>query len=153
MLNLSQLPPFSVLNGFRFGPQPEFFAQMSIMEKNLVSPVIPFVKIIKLSGGQTSTRGTVINYYNRHHLFTQNLPRHVNQSGIIKVKSNYHDAQAEKIWTVRPKLLLDALIWFKENNPLFEDVNIDMDYIRVCRLFEFSSFPIPPSLRISHLIT
>ena len=85
-LRLGKIPPFAVVNGFKFPEIPPEL-ELTEMEERLISPRIPFMQLVeKPRGGQRSLRGNVVNVPSDVNKTITSLPRTLAETETIQVK-------------------------------------------------------------------
>ena len=105
---------------------PETARDLNALERFLVTPILPFVKVVPLvKGGQISARGPVICVAADIQSTTNILPRTIDTEGLIKVKlkrklsyKGYHMHQH-----VRPANIRDVLAHLKATHPAFSGLH------------------------------
>ncbi|KAJ8685141.1 hypothetical protein QAD02_020934 [Eretmocerus hayati] len=113
------------------GPIPVELQQLSQSEIRLLSRIIPFVKIIKLSGrfGQFRFKGQAILFAQDVHEVTESLPtmlpRNSDQAGIIVITEDIENFNISREHQVDRDRLYKGLGWLNVNNPLYDDVITD----------------------------
>ncbi|CAB3249469.1 unnamed protein product [Arctia plantaginis] len=128
-------PSKSYWNNLDPGSIPEVIAVLSQAEQRLISRIIPFVKIIKLSGvfGQYSFRGQAVLFAQDIFEGTENLPkmlpRTTNNTGIIVVMERFENINVTRQFSISRQTVYDAFYWLVANNPLYKDVTIDQNVI------------------------
>ncbi len=131
--NKKTCPPKAYWNNLDPGVIPEELQVLSQVEQRLISRIIPFTKIVKLSGmyGQYSIQGQAV-------LFAQDifevveklpnmLPRSSSESGLVIVKESLENKNIVKEFTISRQSVLGALRWLIQNNPLYQDVTVQHD--------------------------
>ncbi|GFR18851.1 gamma-glutamylaminecyclotransferase [Trichonephila clavata] len=117
------------------GSIPEVIANLSLAEQRLISRIIPFVKIIKLSGvfGQYSFRGQAVLFVLDVFEITENLsnmlPRTSNNAGIVVVTERLENINVTRKFSISRQKVYYALYWLVANNPLYKDVTIDPNVV------------------------
>ncbi|GIZ00572.1 uncharacterized protein CEXT_448561 [Caerostris extrusa] len=125
-------PSKSYLNNLDPGSIPEVIAELSQAEQRVISRIIPFVKIIKLSGifGQNCFRGQAVLFAQDVFEVTENLPnilpRTTNNAGIVITERLENINVTQQVLVCRQKVY-NALYWLVANNPLYKDVTIDQN--------------------------
>ncbi|KAK3923565.1 ATP-dependent DNA helicase [Frankliniella fusca] len=110
------------------GDVPPVLSCLSQIEQLLIARVHPVVQVYRLRGGQIGYSGHVINFFQDITEFTKTLPHSIEDiSGVVKVccqTPSFH-----KDFTVRKRLVLEALQWLKENNPHYFDVEVNSNVL------------------------
>jgi hypothetical protein len=125
-LTAGELPKFTAANNFQFGNIPEQLSILSEIEMHLISQVLPFVTVVRLDGGQYGTSGNVVNFENDILYLVKHLPRALDNISLMFGRVRGHAAWE---YVIRPPRICAALVWLKENNPLYADVIIDEDVL------------------------
>ena len=116
-------------------------------EKLLLQQVSPYVPLIHLKDGQIGSRGHVCSFVQNVTEVCDVLPRLPNDVQFVKVVKKYYKDGGEiasKSFTIRKKVVLDALKWLKEYNLEYKDIEIkesNLDWIE-----DNDSQELPPSL-------
>ncbi|GFR06815.1 ATP-dependent DNA helicase [Trichonephila clavata] len=117
------------------GSIPEVIANLSQAEQRLISRIIPFVKIIKLSGvfGQYGFRGQAVLFAQDVYEVTENLsnmlPRTSNNAGIVVVTERLENINVTRQFSISRQNVYNAPYWLVANNPLYKDVTIDQNVV------------------------
>ncbi|GIY57521.1 ATP-dependent DNA helicase [Caerostris darwini] len=112
---------------------PEVIAELSQAEQRVSSRIIPFVKIIKLSGifGQYCFQGQAVLFAQDVFEVTENLPnmlpRTTNNAGIVVITERLENINVTRQFSVCRQKVYNALYWLVANNPLYKDVTIDQN--------------------------
>ncbi|KAK3911829.1 ATP-dependent DNA helicase [Frankliniella fusca] len=115
---------FSSNNDMDPGTVPECLQNLSYVEKQLISRIHPVVSLYKIKDCQYKYSGNVINFPQNVQLIADKLPHNIdNLNSIITVRLDL--SQSYKDFVVRRKNVTDALVWLRQNNPLYKDVTID----------------------------
>lgn len=128
-------PSKAYWNNLDPGSIPEVIAKLSQAEQRLISRIIPFVKIIKLSDvfGQYSFRGQAVLFAQDIFEVTENLPkmlpRTTNNTGIVVVTERLENINVTRQFSISREKVYDALYWLVANKPLYKDVTIDQNVI------------------------
>ena len=113
------------LNLYKIPPQ---LSQLNMLERHLIAPAIPFMKMISLiKGAQKGIHGQVVCVKADVNTTAKCLPRLPTDESLIRVKlkrkleyKGHHMCQ-----DVNPTKLKQALTWLKDNNVNYEDIDID----------------------------
>ena len=111
---------------------PVELASLEKLEQILVAQRIVFEKIIVMpKGQQRKVKGAICNVSIECDEICKVLPRPPERSGIImlKLKRKLEFRGHVYFQTVRPQFILDALNWLKLNNPLYNNITIDINNI------------------------
>ena len=128
-------PSKAYWNNLDPGSIPEVIADLSQAEQRLISRIIPFVKIIKLSGvfGQYSFRGQAVLFSQDVFEVAENLskmlPRSTSDAGIVVITERLKNINITRQFSVSRKKVYDALNWLVANNPLYKDITIDQNVV------------------------
>ncbi|XP_072042907.1 uncharacterized protein [Amphiura filiformis] len=126
----SCVPKLALVNKLSLQKIPPELSQLNMLERHLIAPAIPFMKMISLiKGAQKGITGQVVCVKADIDNTAQSLPRLPTDQSLIKVKlkrkleyKGHHMCQA-----VNPTNVRQALIWLKPNNPEYEDIDINFD--------------------------
>ena len=127
-----RIPKLSIANGMGFPPKP---AELNLcpLEERLISLRIPFMQIYELPRGrQYSVKGNVVNVPMDISHVVETLPRYIDRADTIPVKLKRKIAYTSSVYTqnVRPREVLNALLYLKNNTPLYSDVNVDENWLQ-----------------------
>ena len=101
----------------------------------LISAVMPFMSVYHLPHGQYGYRGHVINMPQDVTQFASSLPRLPSELDVIFVrKEGSNDSHRD--FKVRKSVVLNALMWLKENNKYYHNHSIDIDLAALNQLPE-----------------
>ncbi|KAJ8026270.1 hypothetical protein HOLleu_34066 [Holothuria leucospilota] len=82
-----RIPCQAVSNAMAVSEQPPQLATLNTLERHLLAPVIPFMKIVALPKGfQKGIHGAVVCVQSNTNDIVQKLPRTINDGSLIKVK-------------------------------------------------------------------
>ena len=124
------VPTIACINALRLCDQPPQLSELNMLERHLIAPAIPFMKMIPLiKGSQKGIHGQVVCVKADIDATANSLPRLPSDESLIRVKlkrkleyKGHHMCQ-----DVNPHKVKQALIWLKENNPEYEDIDIDFE--------------------------
>ena len=124
------IPRIASVNKLGISEQPDSLSQLNMLERHLISPALPFMKMINLiKGSQKGIHGQVVCVKADLENTVKCLPRLPTDESLIRVKlkrrlqyKSHHMCQ-----DINPAKVRNALIWLKANNPLYEDVDIDFE--------------------------
>jgi len=106
------------------GNVPEELKDLTFIEERLIARVNPMLSVFKLKGMQYGYRGNVINYPQNVQEIADQLPRKISDisaminARVQKTDGRYHD------FRVRAGKVKNALIWLKNNNKYYSDIQI-----------------------------
>ena len=125
-LSANKLPAMSFLNHLDPGTIPTELAKLNLIEISCISRVKPYMKIMKMNNvfGQASFKGNVVHFAQAIEEVYEQLPLRLIDSDNIIVTERRENILNVKQFTVRPKLLFEALVWLKNNNHLYNNVEI-----------------------------
>ncbi len=124
----NRVPRLATVNNLALVEQPSVLSQLNMLERHLISPAILFMKIISLiKSAQNDINGQVVCVKSNVNNTGSCLPRLPTEQSLITVKlkrrleyKGHHMCQ-----DINPENVRQALTWFKANNPVFCDINID----------------------------
>ncbi|XP_072015048.1 uncharacterized protein [Amphiura filiformis] len=122
------LPRLAEANKLALAPQPPELSQLNTLERHLISPVIPFMKLIPLiKGCQKGIHGQVVCVKADIDKTAKSLPRLPNDESLIRVKLKRKlDYKGHHLYQhVTPAKVRSALNILKDINPIFEEIEID----------------------------
>jgi hypothetical protein len=131
-LTKGKIPGQAKVNNLELDEQPPQLKNLSPLELRLISQRIPFMKIVGLPRGrQQAIHGPAVNVPAKVDTVCQLFPRLPSECQIIplkfkrrrKYKSHYmYDF-------VDPQKVLDALEWLKQNNPHYQDIDTNPQWV------------------------
>ena len=127
-------PRLSRANKFLLCPVPQELSELNILERHLIAPVIPFMKLVPLyKGCQKGIHGQVVCVKADVDKTAKSLPRLANDDSIVRVKLKRKLKYKNHVLfkQVSPSKIRLALNLLKESNPLFEDIAINCDQLDV----------------------
>ena len=127
-----QVPCQAVGNKLEVDRIPPELSVLEKLEQILIAQRIVFEKIVVMpKGQQRKIKGAICNIPVECHQTCTTLPRPPERSGIImlKLKRKMEFRGHVYFQAVRPQLILNALMWLKMNNPLYDNICIDIDKI------------------------
>ncbi|XP_052694964.1 uncharacterized protein LOC128173290 [Crassostrea angulata] len=123
-----KIPAQALANNMDLSTVRAELSELNKLERHLVSPVIPFIKIVNLpkhTQKGISVRSDITKV-------TTTLPRNISDESFIKVKlkrklcfKGHHLYQE-----VRPSKIFKALVFLKKTNPHFADIEIKDDIFK-----------------------
>lgn len=127
-LRRNQMPPLCTANSLQLSEIPTELSQLNEVGERLVSLTYPFMKIINApTCNRSKIRGPVVTVPVGVTGVEGALPRTKDSSGIILLqlrrKQEYDHTYLQRF--VNPRHLNSAILWLKENNPLYKDVHIN----------------------------
>nr|XP_034316629.1 uncharacterized protein LOC117686063 [Crassostrea gigas] len=128
-----KIPAQALANNMDLSTVRAELSELNKLERHLVSPVIPFMKIVNLpKHTQKGIHGPVISVRSDITKVTTTLPRYISDESFIKVKlkrklcfKGHHLYQE-----VRPIKIFKALDFLKKTNPHFADIEIKDDIFK-----------------------
>ena len=125
-----KIPRLSSFNKLGISKQPDTLSQLNMLERHLVSPALPFMKMINLiKGSQKGIHGQVVCVKADIENTVNCLPRLPTDESLIRVKlkRRLQYKGHQMCQDINPSKVRNALTWLKANNPLFEDIEIDFE--------------------------
>ena len=124
----NHVPILATVNKLSLVKQPCVLSKLNMLERHLISPAIVFMKMISLiKGAQKGINGQVVCVKSNVTNTTACLPRLPTEQSLIRVKlkrrlkyKGHHMCQ-----NINPENIRQALLWLKEKNPVFVDIDID----------------------------
>ncbi|XP_072018214.1 uncharacterized protein [Amphiura filiformis] len=129
-MKAKRMPTIATVNGLNIQEQPPELSHLNMLERHLIAPAIPFMKMISLiKGAQKGVHGQIVCVKADVNSVAQSLPRLPTDHSLIRVKlkrkleyKGHHMCQ-----DVNPSKIRSALVWLKENNPEYEDIDINFE--------------------------
>ncbi|XP_072047335.1 uncharacterized protein [Amphiura filiformis] len=129
-MKAKRMPKLATVNGLKVQEQPPELSHLNMLERHLIAPAIPFMKMISLiKGAQKGVHGQIVCVKADVTSVAASLPRLPTDHSLIRVKlkrklqyKGHHMCQ-----DVNPSKIRSALVWLKENNPEYEDIDINFD--------------------------
>jgi hypothetical protein len=129
-LKADTIPVASVRNGYGLEARVDCLEELNVLERLMISINVVGVRIHYLGGGeQMSSSGHIVQYENNCLSEVGKLPRAPNQAGLIFVRMR-KGRHAGELYAIRPDKIRVALVWLKENNHLYADIDIDEAFLR-----------------------
>ena len=125
-----KIPRLSSINKLGICKQPNILPELNMLERHLVSPALPFMKMINLiKGSQKGIHGQVVCVKADIENTVNCLPRLPTDESLIRVKlkRRLQYKGHQMCQDINPSKVRNALTWLKANNPLFEDIEIDFE--------------------------
>ena len=124
------VPKLAIVNNLSLHEIPPQLSQLNMLERHLIAPAIPFMKMVSLiKGAQKGIHGQVVCVKADVNNTAKCLPRLPNDESLIRVKlkrkleyKGHHMCQ-----DVNPTKVKTALAWLKDNNPNYDDIDIDFE--------------------------
>lgn len=131
-LKKNKVPCQAVHNQLRVHDIPAQLSMLEKLEQILISQRIVFEKIVIMpKGQQRKIKGAICNIPVSCEETCKVLPRPPNSSGIIvlKLKRKLQFRGYVYFQAVRPQVILQALHWLQNNNPLYENTTVNLTNI------------------------
>ncbi|XP_078621306.1 uncharacterized protein LOC144887780 [Branchiostoma floridae x Branchiostoma japonicum] len=128
-----RVPTQSWGNNLELDEVPPQLKDLRPLELRLISQRIPFMKLVGLPrGGQKAIHGSAVNVPTKLQTITSLLPRLPATAEVVPLKLKRRLCyQGHYMYEyIRPKKVVDALVWLKDNNPLYKDITICPDWER-----------------------
>jgi hypothetical protein len=107
------------------GRVPNELLGLSYIEEQLIARVHAVVSVTKLKGHQYGYSGNVINFAQDVKSFAKKLPHNIKELGsVINIKTSGDLNLKPKQFQVRAGKVKEALLWLKEHNPFYYDIDI-----------------------------
>ncbi|KAI5614793.1 hypothetical protein C0J50_11103, partial [Silurus asotus] len=122
------MPSIAVANKLALAPIPKELLELNVLERQLISKFLPFVKIVALpKGQQRAVHGAVVCVPSEVEAIANCLPRPNNESQILQVKLKRHlkFKGYQHFHTVNMHNVLAALHKLKDIHSEYKDVSID----------------------------
>ena len=126
------MPLQAKANGLHLSEIPPELYDLNALELRLIYLRVPFMKMVALpSGKQRSIHGPAVNVPSKVDTICDMLPRLPSQSELVPLKLKRKLAYKGHYMYdyVTPQKLLQALRFFKANNPLYVDVDINEEWL------------------------
>ena len=128
----NKIPSQAVCNDLKVVKMPERFFNIRKLEKVLISKRLLFKKIAIMPKGQSpKMRGTICNVPIRADDVCNILPRGMDNNGIVQVALKKRMRFKSNVYfeAVRPEFIREILLYLKENNTLYSDIEINVENI------------------------
>ena len=132
-LSRGNMPLQAKANNLELSAIPHELSDLNQLELRLVSLRVPFMEMVALpSGKQRSIHGPAVNVPSRLDTICSVLPRLPSQTELIplKLKRKLVYRKHYMYDFISPEKVLNALRWLKANNPLYADVEINVDWLQ-----------------------
>ena len=130
-LKKDQVPVLCGVNGLLLETVPDQLKDLSSLELQLISKVLPFMKIVPLyTGAQKGIRGQVVLVPSDISKVTNSLPRLTSESQIITLalKRRLSDKHSFHKQFIRPQNVNNALTYLKNNSSFYSDTEINSQW-------------------------
>ncbi|XP_070559937.1 uncharacterized protein [Ptychodera flava] len=130
-LQSNRMPAQAVANNLEVEPIPKQLSSLCQLESQLITRIIPFMKIVALpSGGQHGLRGQVVLVPSNIQKTATTLPRQTSESQIValSLKRRLSDKYSVKKQYIRPHNVNEALEYLKKNNPFYKNVTTNSQW-------------------------
>ena len=117
---------FSAENNMDPKPLPAELQDLSIVEQQLICRIAPCINIHMLKHGGISSNGHCVTFPQEINEPAKIFPRLPNEVKIIKVCKKGKN-NTSKDFKVRRFYVQNALIWLKQNNPVYSDIQISQE--------------------------
>jgi DNA replication protein DnaC len=126
-----KMPFQAVANDLDVPPQPSFLKQLNTLERRCISLNIPFMHIQSVRQRGKKMKGPCVNVPASMEPICCLLPRipeHM-KTVLVKLKRRLEYSNHYLYDYIRPKLVMQSLLWLKANNPLYkENVEINREW-------------------------
>ncbi|KAI4887345.1 hypothetical protein NFI96_002624 [Prochilodus magdalenae] len=127
-----KMPEESVGNNLTLDPIPPALQNLNSLEQHLIGMNIPFMRLMSLpKGGQNGVHGPVVCVPSNITDVTETLPRSENVDLMIPIKLKrkltYKGHYEYKF--VNSDKIKNALLYLKEHNPFYRDVQFNSDWV------------------------
>ena len=130
-LRKNQMPILCTANGLDLEVIPEELCNLSSLELQLISKVLPFMKIVSLyTGAQRTIRGQVVLVPTDISKVTNSLPRVTSESQIVTLalKRRLSDKYAFHRQFIRPSYVNKSLQYLKNNSQFYSNIEINHEW-------------------------
>ena len=124
-----KIPKLSMKNKLMFPVKPPEL-ELHQLEERLIALRIPFMQIRELPvGGQKMVRGNVVNVPIDINKTVNSLPRNLSdiETVPVKLKRRLQYKRVEFVENIRPNKILKAVVWLKNNSPLYQNADIQIN--------------------------
>lgn len=129
---------------------PPEIASLSEVEKRLLSRIIPFLKIIKLTGrfGQYGLRGQAVLFAQDVGDIAEQLPLNITDAGLAFITETRENVENCREYCVNIDNLKNAMTVLKRINPLYHDVEVNYEALslnlaEICQVSQNSEENVP----------
>ncbi len=133
------MPAQAVANGLRLQDIPAGLEQPNDMERMTFRKKIPFMKLGALGRGrQWRIQGPCVNVPANLEPVCNLLPRLPNEAMLVPVKLKRRLCYKGHYMyeAIRPSVALAWILWLKQNNPHYSDVEIQLDFCNLMTCYE-----------------
>jgi hypothetical protein len=130
-LKRTEMPPAAIANGLDLCQSVEELNCLNDIEHALICQVLPFMSIVaRHRGAQSGLKGQVVLVPTDLTKLQKVLPRSCNEDHLISValKRRLTDNSAYIKQHISPAKINAALMWLKENNPLYSHIQFDENW-------------------------
>ena len=132
-LKKGKIPCQAWSNNLQLDEVPHVLQDLRPLEVRLISQRTPFMKLVALPrGGQKCIHGAAVNVPSSLQPVVSLLPRLPHNVEVVplklKRKLTYKSHYMHEF--IRPNKVMLALTWLKENNKLYRNVDVDMEWIK-----------------------
>ena len=130
-LKRTEMPPAAIANGLDLCQSVEELNRFNDIEHALICQVLPFKRIVaRHRGVQSGLKGQVVLVPTDLTKLQKVLPRSCNEDHLISValKRRLTDNSAYIKQHISPAKINVALLWLKENNPLYSHIQFDVNW-------------------------
>ena len=127
-----KIPAQAVCNDMRICDVPERFSDIRKLEKIIISKRILFKKVTIMSKGQApKMKGAICNVPIDAANICNVLPRGMDNNGVVRVALKKKMSFKSNVYfqPVRPNFINEILLFLKNANPLYSDIEIQLDAI------------------------
>lgn len=112
------------------GEVPPELQGLTYIEEMLIAQIHPVISIYRLKGGQFGHSGNVINFRQNIQQYITKLPLHPKD---LPSTLLFYKATADGIaeFRVRAKKIRDALIWLKNNNIYYKQLELNEEVLQI----------------------
>lgn len=119
---------YSAENNIDPGPVPPELQDLTYIEQLLIARVHSIVSIFRIKGAQYGYSGNVINFRQNISEYIKRLPIHPKNLPST-ILFNKETAVGNVQFEVRSHKLYAALVWLKEHNMYYKDIEIDLEVL------------------------
>ncbi|KAJ8378401.1 hypothetical protein AAFF_G00242890 [Aldrovandia affinis] len=121
------MPSIAVANSLELAPFPPELEELNVLERQLITKILPFAKIVALQGRQRVVHSAVVCVPSEEETTVNSLPRPSAEAQLlqVKLKRKIKYKGYQHFYTVNMKNVLAGLTKLKETHPQYSDVAID----------------------------
>ncbi|XP_066925556.1 uncharacterized protein [Clytia hemisphaerica] len=130
-----KIPAQAVANDLQMADLPERFSDIRKLEKIIIAKRLLFKRITIMSKGQApKMKGAICNVPIKADDICNILPRGMDNNGVVRVALKKKMSFKSNVYfePVRPQFVREVLIYLRNNNPLYSDIEINVDSIPAC---------------------